>query len=88
MITLRDWFLELGWTEGWAVLGAIAVMLVAAVLFGELARAVGPALANKIARPTKRGWVAAFEKRHVFRSAAWVLSIIVTDSLITPLLES
>ncbi|MDH3844455.1 MAG: mechanosensitive ion channel family protein [Myxococcales bacterium] len=88
MITLRDWFLGHGWTEGWAVTGAIVVALVAAVLFGELARAVGPALANKIARPTKRAWVAAFEKRRIFRSAAWILSIIVTDSLITPLLES
>ena len=41
MITLRDWFLGHGWTEGWAITGAIGVVLVAAVLFGEFARAVG-----------------------------------------------
>jgi len=87
MITLRDWFLGLGWTEGWAITGAIGVVLVAAVLFGELARALGPALAKLLARPTKRGWVAALDKRRVFRTAAWVLSILVADSLITPLLE-
>ena len=88
MITLRDWFLGHGWTEGWAITGAIGVVLVAAVLFGEFARAVGPALAKLVARPTKRGWVVALDKRRVFRTAAWVLSIIVADSLITPLLQS
>lgn len=88
MITVRDWFLGLGWTEGWAVAGAIAVGLLAAALFAELSRAVGPALVSKITRPTKRGWVEAFEKRRLFRSAAWVLIVVVVDSLITPLLES
>ena len=88
MITLRDWFLGHGWTEGWSITGAIGVVLVAAVLFGEFARAVGPALAKLVARPTKRGWVVALDKRRVFRTAAWVLSIIVADSLITPLLQS
>ena len=86
MITLRDWFLGHGWTEGWAVTGAIVVALVAAVLFAELFRAVGPALLSKIARP-KRSWVAAFQKRRVFRSAAWVLIVLVTESQMTPLLE-
>jgi hypothetical protein len=86
MITLRDWFLGFGWTEGWAVAGAIVVALVAAALFAELFRAVGPALLSKIARP-KRSWVAAFQKRRVFRSAAWVLIVLVTESQMTPLLE-
>lgn len=87
MITVRDWFVRLGWTEGWAVAGAIAVLLAVAALFAEIFRAVGPALLSKIARP-KRSWVAAFGKRRVFRSAAWILIIMVTDSLIMPLLES
>jgi len=43
-------------------------------------------MVSKIVRP-KKGWVAAFQKRRVFRGAAWVVIVMVIDSLVTPLLE-
>jgi hypothetical protein len=79
MITGRDWFLRLGWTEGWAVVGAIVVGLVAATLFVEIFRVLGRAVVSKAA-PLKKNWRVAFDERRLFRSAAWVLVVIVTDS--------
>ena len=86
METIRDWFLGLGWTEGWAVSGAIVIGLVAAVLLAEAFRAVVPAVVAKIVRP-KKGWLAAFQRRRVFRGAAWVVLVMVADSLVTPMME-
>ena len=86
MEAIRDWFLNLGWTEGWAVAGAIVLALIAGALLAEVFRAVLPAILSKVVRPRK-GWVAAFVKRRVFRGAAWVVVVMVTDSLITPMLE-
>ena len=86
MQAIRDWFLGFGWTEGWAVTAAILVGLVAAALLAEVFRAVAPAFVSKVVR-TRRGWLAAFQRRRVFRGAAWVVVVMVTDSLVTPLLE-
>ena len=86
MEAIRDWFLDLGWTEGWAVAGAIVLALIAGALLAEVFRAVLPAILSKVVRPRK-GWVAAFVKRRVFRGAAWVVVVMVTDSLVTPMLE-
>jgi len=86
MIQLRDWFLGLGWTEAWAVAGAIAVGVACAWVFTELARLVGKALLSRVARP-KQKWVVAVERRRVLRGFGWVVIVIITESLFTPLLE-
>ena len=87
MESIRDWFLGVGWTEGWAVAGAIGVALVAGAMLAEVLRAVLPAVLSKVVR-SRPGWVAAFDRRHVFRGAAWVVVVLVTDSLVTPMLET
>ena len=86
MEAVRDWFLELGWTTGWAVAAAIVVGVVAAALLAEVFRAVAPAIVSKFVRPHK-GWLAAFQKRRVFRGLAWVIIVMVTNSWVTPLVE-
>lgn len=86
MEAIRDRFLGLGWTEAWAVAGAIVVGLIAAALLAEIFRAVAPAILSKVVRP-RRSWLAAFERRRVFRGAAWVVIVMVTDSAVTPMLE-
>jgi miniconductance mechanosensitive channel len=86
MEAIRDWFLGFGWTAGWAVAGAIVVGLVAAALLAEVFRVVAPAIVSKVVRPRK-GWLSAFQRRRVFRGAAWVVVVMVTDSLVTPMLE-
>ena len=87
MKAIHDWFLGLGWAEGWAVLGTIGIGLAAGALLAEVFHAVMPAVLSKVA-PRRKGWMAALEKRRVFRWVAWVVVVMVTDSLVAPILET
>jgi miniconductance mechanosensitive channel len=86
MVAIRDWFLSLGWSEPWAAASAILVALVAAALLAEAFRLVAPPVLSKLLR-TKEGWLAAFQRRRVFRALAWVLVLLGAESLVTPVLE-
>ena len=87
MVRLRDWLMGMGWTELWAVVGAMCIGLVAAFAVVEVLRALGPRIVSTVARP-KRKWVAAITRYRVFRSVGWVVVILITDALISPLLET
>jgi miniconductance mechanosensitive channel len=86
MVEIRDWLIALGWSDGWAVVGAIATGIVLAWVATEAARLVGKGLLANVARP-KRKWVVALERHRVLRGFAWVVIVIITDSLIAPLLQ-
>ena len=86
MLEVRDWFVSWGWSEVWAAVGAIAVGVVLASLLGELVRIVGKAALSRLAEP-KQKWLTALERGRVLRGLGWVVVVLITETLVTPVLK-
>lgn len=85
MELVRDYFLELGFSPAVATAGAVFAAIVAAGLVAEALNVAARIVAMRVA-PLKDAWIEAFERRHVFRSSAWVIMVVLIDGLIAPVL--